>query len=117
MRLHRDCPRSVPVMAMLAQASATLEARAERLREKVGQGAIVSTEAFAGGGSLPEEIQNSSALKIIPDMSLDTLAARLRCGEPAVVGRIADGGFLLDMMAVRDEEVEDLAAALRTALG
>jgi L-seryl-tRNA(Ser) seleniumtransferase len=45
------------------------------------------------------------------------LAARLRAGEPAVVGRVADGTLLLDPRTMSDGEVEAAAAAAAAAIG
>ncbi len=114
--LHRDRPELVPVNRMLAQGEGLLQARAELLRSLLGSGEIVPSEAFAGGGSLPEERIASRALALDPAMGADAAAALLRSGMPAVVGRIADGLLLLDMLTVSDEELSGLADALRKIL-
>jgi L-seryl-tRNA(Ser) seleniumtransferase len=46
----------------------------------------------------------------------DELARELRCGNPAVVGRVADGRLLLDLRSVLPEQDEALAQAVRRAL-
>jgi L-seryl-tRNA(Ser) seleniumtransferase len=51
-----------------------------------------------------------------PDLPAETLAARLRAGHPPVVGRIADGLLLLDMLTVDDSDIETLAALVRACL-
>jgi L-seryl-tRNA(Ser) seleniumtransferase len=116
LRLHRDAPGRVPVLAMLAQDEATLAARAEALRASVGQGEVVATDAFAGGGALPEERVASRALALVPAIGCDAAAAALRAGGPAVVGRIAGGRLLLDMLTVTDAELPALGEALRAIL-
>jgi L-seryl-tRNA(Ser) seleniumtransferase len=113
--LHRDQPERVPVRRMLAQSPEALQQRAERLRALVGAGAIEVSEAFAGGGSLPEERRASRALVLDPADGPEAAAARLRAGNPAVVGRVAGGRLVIDLLAVADEEVEELATALRKA--
>jgi L-seryl-tRNA(Ser) seleniumtransferase len=45
----------------------------------------------------------------------DGLAARLRAGEPAVVGRVSKGAWIVDARTVRDDEVAPLLAALAAA--
>lgn len=115
LRLHRDRPECVPVVRMLRQTEVELQARAQRLCRLVEQGSVEPTEAFAGGGSLPEERIPSRALAI-EIRAPDDLAARLRQGDPAVVGRIRDGRLLLDLLTVADGEVEALAGAVRAAL-
>jgi L-seryl-tRNA(Ser) seleniumtransferase len=116
LQLHRDTPQRVPVLRMLAQTETELQQRAEQLRAMLGQGTIERTAAFAGGGSLPEEKIASCALALQPAIGAEAAANRLRDGRPAVVGRIGEGRLLLDMLAVADDELPALAAALRVAL-
>ena len=115
--LHRDDPQRVPVARMLAQGEAELLARAERLQGLLGSGTIVASEAFAGGGALPEERIASRALALDPPMGADAAATALRSGTPAVVGRIADEHLLCDMLTVSDAELPELAETLKAVLG
>src|SRR6202043_848490 len=64
--LHRDMPERVPVRHMLSQNETVLEQRATRLQAMLGSGTVARTEAFAGGGSLPEERIASRALALHP---------------------------------------------------
>jgi L-seryl-tRNA(Ser) seleniumtransferase len=114
--LHRDMPERVPVRHMLGQTEAVLEQRAERLRAMLGSGTVERTEGFAGGGSLPEERIASRALALHPRIGAEEAAGLLRSCHPAVIGRIKEESLLLDMLAVSDSELPDLAAALRTVL-
>jgi L-seryl-tRNA(Ser) seleniumtransferase len=111
--LHRDVPERVPVLRMLAQGPTVLRQRAEWLQSLLGRGILQPTEAFAGGGSLPEQRIASCALILDPGVGAEQAAAQLRIGEPAVIGRVHDGRLLIDMLAVADGELADLAAALR----
>lgn len=111
--LHRDTPERVPVHAMLRQTNAALRQRAETLLEMLGTGALEETTAFAGGGSLPEERIKSWAVALTPRGGAEKLAAALRAGSPAIIGRISEGQLLLDMLAVTDAEIPLLAAALK----
>lgn len=114
--LHRDMPERVPVRHMLGQSEAVLQRRAERLQAILGSGAVERTEAFAGAGSLPEERIASRAVALHPRIGAEEAAGLLRSAHPAVIGRIKDGRLLLDMVAVSDEELPELAAALRGVL-
>jgi L-seryl-tRNA(Ser) seleniumtransferase len=116
LRLHRDAPDRIPVMRMLAQDETALEARAEALRRQVGAGDVIATDGFAGGGSLPEERVASRALALDPAEGPDAAAAALRAGAPAVVGRIAQGRLLIDLLTVTDAELPALAEALKAIL-
>ena len=63
-----------------------------------------------GGGALP--------LAEIPSFACaleEALAAPLRADEPPVVGVVRDGRLLLDCRTLRDDELDEVAAAVRAA--
>ena len=83
-----------------------MRARAERLAALVG-GTVEETVARVGGGALP--------LAEIPSFACaveETLAAALRVGDPPVVGIVRDGKLLLDCRTLRDDEIDEVAAAV-----
>jgi L-seryl-tRNA(Ser) seleniumtransferase len=110
--LHRDLPERVPLRRMLGQTEAELRARAERLQALVSGATLERTEAFAGGGALPEERIASWAIVLHTRIGADQAAALLRSGDPAVIARINEGRLLLDMLAVSDGDLAELGAAL-----
>jgi L-seryl-tRNA(Ser) seleniumtransferase len=117
LRLHADGRADhIPLCRMMAQTRAELTARAGRLASLVGPAAqIEGTEAFAGGGTLPEMPIASIAVSIaIADA--EHAAARLRTQETPVISRIVRGKIVLDMMTVGDGEIERLAAAVNSVL-
>jgi L-seryl-tRNA(Ser) seleniumtransferase len=96
-----------PVMRMLQEPVETVRARAERLAAATG-GRVEETVARAGGGALP--------LAEIPSYACalgEELAAPLRSAEPPVVGIVRDGELLLDCRTISDDEVEEVAEAVR----
>ena len=99
----------VPVLRMLAEPVATVRQRAERLAGLVG-GEVEETVARVGGGALPLEELPSFACAIE-----ETLFDALRTGEPPVVGIVRDGRLLLDVRALADREIDEVAAAVVTA--
>jgi len=106
----------VPVLRMMGQSAATLRARAERLAGLLGGMAeLAATTGFAGGGTLPGVAIASVGVCLV-QVSPERLAARLRQHRPAIIGRIAEGRFLLDMLTVADAELPVLAQALREAV-
>jgi L-seryl-tRNA(Ser) seleniumtransferase len=111
--LHRDSPLRVPVRRMLGQTEAVLRERAERLQALLGGGTLERTEAFAGGGALAEERIASWALTLKTGMAVEEAAGLLRSSDPAVIARINEWRLLLDMLAVADVDLVELAAALR----
>ena len=114
--LHRDMPERVPVRYMLAQTEVVLKQRAERCRAILGTGTVEQTEAFAGGGALPEEKICSWGVALYPNIGAERAARLLRSCDPAVIGRIKERCLLLDMLTVSDAELPELAGALRTVL-
>jgi L-seryl-tRNA(Ser) seleniumtransferase len=114
--LHRDRPAHLPVQRMLGQTEAELQDRAERLQAAVGCGVVVRTDGFAGGGSLPEQRIASCALALDPGIGVEEAARRLRSRHPAVMGRVHEARLLLDMLAVFDGELPEIAAAIRAVL-
>ena len=122
LRLYRDparAVREVPALRRLGQGVAGLQARAERLGAALGDHAdwaVVESEGFTGGGTLPGRPVGSRALAVTSPLGADALAARLRRGRPPVVARIADGRLLLDMLTVAEEEIDEVAATLAAAL-
>jgi L-seryl-tRNA(Ser) seleniumtransferase len=111
--LHRDMPDRIPVRRMLAQTGAVLKERAERLQALLHGGTLERTEAFAGGGALPEERIASWALTLQTPVGAEEAARLLRAGDPPVIARINEGRLLLDMLAVADDDLAELGAALR----
>ncbi|MFY9577712.1 MAG: hypothetical protein WAQ33_00160, partial [Gaiellaceae bacterium] len=73
--------------------------------------------ARVGGGALPLAELEGPVVALDPgDAGAAALAAALRRGDPAIVGRIAGGLVLLDPRTMTDEEVEWAASAIRRAL-
>jgi len=123
LRLYRDpetARRRIPALRMLGQTQTALQARARRLAQLLDETvevAVQASQGYAGGGVLPEQRLASWAVCVShPTVGLDTIAARLRASRPGVVGRIGDGKLVLDMLTVADEEVIEVAAAVRAAL-
>jgi len=120
--LYRDPARAlreVPALAQLTCDLTALRDRAERVRARLeGLAAegieIVESEASVGGGAFPTARIPSIALSITG--RADTIEARLRLGEPAVVARVADRRVIVDLRTVFPSEDDELVAALRAAL-
>ena len=105
--LHLDAPGRIPVLRMLAEDAPAVRARADRLAALTG-GTVEETVARVGGGALPLSELPSFACAL--DQSL---AAPLRAGEPPVIGIVRDGKLLLDCRTLADDELDEVAAAVR----
>jgi L-seryl-tRNA(Ser) seleniumtransferase len=125
--LRGEAIEKIPVWRMIATPLAPLEARCQTwqaaLRDLVETG-IVATDATVGGGSLPGETLPSRALalgaeaiaEVVPGLTVEELARRLRTGQPPVVGRVEADRLLLDARTVLPEQDEALVEALRHSL-
>jgi L-seryl-tRNA(Ser) seleniumtransferase len=74
--------------------------------------AIVSADAFVGGGSAPERPIPGEALALGGG---DALLARLRTGAVPVVGYLAEGRLVLDLRTVAPDDDRALVAAVAAA--
>jgi L-seryl-tRNA(Ser) seleniumtransferase len=107
----------VPALAALRRPLDEVRARAEAWQLALamrGVDAIVVELAGAvGGGALAEAAVRSAGLSIEGDA--EAIAARLREGEPPVIGRIHEGRLLLDARTVLAGEDEGLLGAVAAA--
>ena len=99
----------IPVLRMLDEPPEAVRARAERLCALVG-GEVEETVARVGGGALPLARLESFACAVE-----EQLAAALRAQEPPVIALLRDGRTLLDVRALADGEVDEVAAAVAAA--
>jgi L-seryl-tRNA(Ser) seleniumtransferase len=105
--------REIPVLRMLDEPLPAVRSRAERLAALV-DGTVEETVARVGGGALPLAQVESYACAVEEE-----LAERLRRAEPPVIALVRDGRTQLDVRTLRDDEVDEVAAAVaaaRTAL-
>jgi L-seryl-tRNA(Ser) seleniumtransferase len=109
LQLYLDAPERIPVLRMLREETATVQARAERLAALVG-GSVEETVARVGGGALPLAELPSFACAVE-----ESLAAPLRAAEPPVIGVVRDGMLLLDCRTLADDEIERVARAVLAA--
>ncbi len=115
--LYRDpelARNELPVLAMLTAPQAELERRARTLGEATG-GEIVASTARVGGGALPLlELPGPAVALDGGEAGVEALAAALRAGDPAVIGRIQHDRLILDPRTLTDEEAEAAAAAVKS---
>ncbi|HLJ92737.1 MAG TPA: L-seryl-tRNA(Sec) selenium transferase [Gemmataceae bacterium] len=115
--------QEVPGLRMLGMSLTNLRRRAETLAEHlrdvegVETAAVCEDVAFVGGGSLPDQAMKTVIVALTArGLSDAELAHRLRTGAPAVVGRLHEGKFVLDLRTVFPEQEEGLLAAIRRGL-
>ena len=122
LRLYRaphDPFCSVPVLRAISQSTEDVRVRAERLAAALIAAGFedvssLPSEAFVGGGSLPQQHLKSHAVSIgVSSFTPDALAAALRKARTPVIGMIRDDRFLMDVRTVTDGEVTGIVDAFR----
>jgi L-seryl-tRNA(Ser) seleniumtransferase len=97
----------IPVLRMLREDGDLVRARASRLASLTG-GEVEETVARVGGGALPLAELASFACAVEEE-----LAEPLRGAETPVVGIVRDGRLLLDCRTLANDEIDEVAAAVR----
>ena len=107
----------VPARALALAPEPVLRERADALRRLLADAGVtarvVRVEGQVGGGTLPLARPPSWACVLEGDA--EALAARLRTGEPSVLGRIEDGRLVLDVRCIEDADLGGLSAAVAAA--
>ena len=109
----------VPVTRMLREPAESVHRRAKLFCESLGgdleHAHVHRCESAVGGGSMPGTGLASWGVRLtVPDAS--GFAARLRTGSPSVFCRVEREHVLLDLRAVADDQVADLARATLYAM-
>src|SRR5262249_20951146 len=124
LRLYRDpagALRDVPVLRMLTAGEEELGARAELMRAKLADAGVdarvITARARVGGGRPPRrELWGPVCAGDPAPLSLEVPGARLRAGDPPVIGRARQGWLLLDPRTLDDAEAAAVASGLIEAL-
>ena len=120
LRLYIDgMERNIPSLAHLTRPIEEIHEIAEDVSvglEKILDGLVtVSIEDGAsqvGSGSLPVESISSRYVVLRPiTVSVDRLAVLFRSGEVPVIGRIHEGGLVMDMRTIYQEDVRHILEA------
>lgn len=116
--LHRDpveARYAVPTLRALHEDAEARERRARRLATLVaGAGDVVPTVGAVGGGAAPG-VELSSWGVALGDDRPDRRAARLRTGAVPVATRIHRGRVVVDVLAVPDAEIDELAGLVEAS--
>ena len=119
--LKGDAETEIPAMKMLAQTQQHIRQRAEGFVASLNADAqfeVVDGNSVTGGGTAPGYERPTALIRIVSEKySADEIDERLRLGEIPVVGRIEDGGFVIDLRTVPAEDEPQLASAVTAALG
>jgi L-seryl-tRNA(Ser) seleniumtransferase len=118
---REDALREIPILNMLTTPLANLQFRANKF---IGQiqyltgiksAEAVQEQSMLGGGSLPTQRISTWCVSIQPStLTLDQFSQKLREHDPAVMGRISQGRFLLDFRTIPPRLDAALAGAFET---
>lgn len=110
--------RSIPLLSLLGTPLENLRHRAARLAPQIAATGVATVEIRDGhtylrGIPLAHESLPTVSLSLTPASgTADNLAAALREGTPAVVGRVQDGQLCLDLRSVQPRDDVKLVLAL-----
>jgi L-seryl-tRNA(Ser) seleniumtransferase len=105
----------IPVWRMIAAEESDIKSRANSWVDRLSQGKIRAGQSTVGGGSLPEETLPTWLVALTIDRP-DTLATKLRRGDPAIISRVEDDHVVLDPRTVNPDDDERLLARLNQLL-
>jgi L-seryl-tRNA(Ser) seleniumtransferase len=112
--------QAIPVLRMLTLEAGELAARAARLAALCPAALHAEVQpghSAVGGGSFPGGVLPTTVVALdAGEMGPDSLALRLRVGEPPVVTRVAGGRVLLDPRTLPEDSFPLVARALEQAL-
>lgn len=111
----------IPTLSMLSMTPQTIRRRLTRLRRRLPEAVwqayqmqIVDGHSAVGGGALPLAALPTKLLAIQPTFCTVTeLERRLRGRHPAIIGRIVQNQYCLDLRTVREVELPEIATALQ----
>jgi L-seryl-tRNA(Ser) seleniumtransferase len=114
---------TVPTLRLLTEPLGTIVTRARRVLRALGPdvadrlGARLGEgRSQVGGGALPTvELPTTGLVLGTSDAEARALDARLRVGDPAVLGRLVDDRLFLDCRTVLPEQATGLARAIVAA--
>ena len=112
-----DTVQEIPVYRDLLSSVKNLQSRANSIIKKVKHEKltlkVITTEAQVGSGASPSEFLGSIGIAISHDrMKSSKISSCLRANFPAIMGRINEDIFIIDLKAVRPHEDEDIILAL-----
>ncbi len=113
---------TIPTLRMLTEPLGGIRRRARRLlrllpadAQRALGAAVIEATSQVGGGALPTVELPTAALTLgAPSQPAEDLDARLRAGQPPVLGRLLDDRLLLDCRTVLPGDVATLAQLITT---
>jgi len=108
---------SIPALRMIRLSREAIAVRADRLAQAIASNQGFSAtlregESVIGGGSTPGQTLATTLVAVRhSQLSAGKLEEMLRQGKPAIVGRVEQDEFIIDLRTVADEQDEKIAQA------
>lgn len=123
-REEQDAISSIPTLRMLTLPKQAITRRAKRLKKRLDKWEdrrlnihLLDGSSRVGGGALPLQDLPTTLVGVgIDKVSASALEQFMRGFDPAIVGRIEDDRFLIDLRTVQKGEEELIEKCLRLAL-
>jgi len=102
--LKKEAVTEIPIWRMISASIDGLRARAEAVIEELISAGVKSEiqegRSMVGGGSLPDQTLPTILVVVKPPYSVEEFAFKLRLSSPAIIGRISENSFIIDMRTV-----------------
>lgn len=114
--------QNIPVLRMLTEQKSMIARRARKLARALAKLPLVSCTveagvSLAGGGALADTQLPTYVLRLrVGGLSADRLARTLARQRPALVGRIEDDAFIMDLRTIAAGEVAEVVQLISSAI-
>jgi L-seryl-tRNA(Ser) seleniumtransferase len=108
---------SIPTLRMIRLPKEEIALRAERLAKRISSrpgftAVLRDGESVIGGGSTPGQTLDTSLVAVRhSQLSAAKLEETLRRQKPAIIGRVEQDGFIIDLRTVREDQDDQIAQA------
>ncbi len=124
LNIYRDGreSRDIPGLAMIRAKREDLLPKAEKLTALLGRiegldVKMIESVSQVGGGSLPGILLDTWVVEAVPEtIKSAELLARMRSGDPSVLGYIHEDRARFDLRTISEDELETVAEAVRRAM-
>lgn len=113
--LKDEAEREIPIWQMISATPAQVEKRARHWVSVLKQGEVIKGKSTVGGGSLPEEEQDTFLVALAVQHP-DRFLRQLRGMNPPVIGRVQADMVVLDPRTVLGEQEDALLVGVQNAL-
>jgi len=114
--LNNNVLQDLPIWQMIAMPYQAIKKRSQSMANKLKQKGIDATcqdgESVVGGGSLPGKTLPTRLLYIKTEHNVEKFDKNLRLNWPAVLGRVKEGYYIIDLRTVEPENDKVLVEIL-----